>query len=573
MSNRTTNLSSIILIVLVIITTSCSNKHFDNEQLICEKSANIKIQELTEQQLDNLELLGKIWGLMKYHHPAIASGKYDWDLELINMLPDYLSASDNTRRDSYLLKWIDYYGEIPSKNAKPTTKEVIMEADNGWIDELEMSVQLNKKLHEIIDNRYQGRQYYVKIPRIRARNPIIMNEYAFKDQKLPSIGVRLISIYRYWNIINYYFPYRYLTDNDWSIVLKKHLPDFVTANNSEEYLKSVNMLVSEINDTHAGSFGFYNLGNYQAPYKLHFIEDQLVVVGYYDDELCDTSTLKIGDVITAINKQPVGNMVDSLSRIVSASNKGSFYRLVTYFALKSYTDFIEIQCHSKDGIVRNFVLRAPLQKEWKNKYFEQALTPMKLTMLTPEIGYVSLSCSDENFNKVIDSIQDLSSVIVDLRDGISLSGNKWNKFSTFISNCNKPTNYVKFSRPNPKTPGEFVKMNGYNTSSGIKKYKGKVILLVNSMVQSHGEFNVMLMKTNPNVTIVGSNTAGADGNVTSFYVPRVTTMFSGIGVYYPDWSETQRIGIVPDVFIEPTIKGVWNNRDEVLEMAIQVLEE
>lgn len=436
-----------------------------------------------------------------------------------------------------------------------------------------MSAQLKEKLHEIVDNRYQGRQYYVKIPRMRARNPVIMNEYSFKDQIFPSLGVRLISIYRYWNIINYYFPYRYLTDNDWSDVLKKHIPDFINDSNGMEYIKSVNMLISEINDTHAGSFGYYHLGRYHSPYKLNFIEDQLVVVGYYDDELCDTSALKIGDVITSINNQSVDAMTDSLLHIVSASNKGSFYRLVTSFALKSNTDSIEIQCHSKDSVFRKFVMRLPLQKDWKEKYYKQASAPMDFTRLTSEIGYVSLACSDENFNAVLDSIQGLPSVIVDLRDGISLSGNKWNKFAEFITNCDKPTNYVKFSRPNPKTPGEFVKMIGYNTPFGLKKYKGKVILLINSMVQSHGEFNVMLMKTNPNVTTVGSNTAGADGNITFFDVPRVPTAFSGIGVYYPDWSETQRIGIVPDVYVEPTVKGLWENRDEVLEKAIEILEE
>jgi C-terminal processing protease CtpA/Prc len=45
-------------------------------------------------------------------------------------------------------------------------------------------------------------------------------------------------------------------------------------------------------------------------------------------------------------------------------------------------------------------------------------------------------------------------------------------------------------------------------------------------------------------------------------------MISGIGVYYPDGKETQRIGIIPDVEVKPTIEGIKNERDEVLEKAV-----
>ena len=61
----------------------------------------------------------------------------------------------------------------------------------------------------------------------------------------------------------------------------------------------------------------------------------------------------------------------------------------------------------------------------------------------------------------------------------------------------------------------------------------------------------------PNATVIGSTTAGADGNVSEIYLPGgIYTMISGIGIYYPDGGETQRIGIVPDIEIHPTIEGI-----------------
>ena len=48
---------------------------------------------------------------------------------------------------------------------------------------------------------------------------------------------------------------------------------------------------------------------------------------------------------------------------------------------------------------------------------------------------------------------------------------------------------------------------------------------------------------------------------------------TGIGVYYPDGRETQRVGIIPDIEIKPTIEGLQLKKDELLEKAIAVINE
>ena len=47
------------------------------------------------------------------------------------------------------------------------------------------------------------------------------------------------------------------------------------------------------------------------------------------------------------------------------------------------------------------------------------------------------------------------------------------------------------------------------------------------------------------------------------------SLISGIGVFYPDRKPTQRIGIVPNVEVRPTIEGIRQGRDEVLEEALR----
>ena len=48
-------------------------------------------------------------------------------------------------------------------------------------------------------------------------------------------------------------------------------------------------------------------------------------------------------------------------------------------------------------------------------------------------------------------------------------------------------------------------------------------------------------------------------------------MFSGLGIYCPDGGETQCIGIVPDVKVKPTIRGIREGRDELIEKAIEII--
>ena len=84
----------------------------------------------------------------------------------------------------------------------------------------------------------------------------------------------------------------------------------------------------------------------------------------------------------------------------------------------------------------------------------------------------------------------------------------------------------------------------------------------------------MAFKAGDNTTVIGSTTTAADGNVSRIFLPGgLRTMISGIGVYYLDGRETQRVGIVPDVEVHPTIEGIRNGLDELLEKALAIIQE
>ena len=103
-------------------------------------------------------------------------------------------------------------------------------------------------------------------------------------------------------------------------------------------------------------------------------------------------------------------------------------------------------------------------------------------------------------------------------------------------------------------------------------YRGKIIVLCNESTQSQAEYSIMMLQGATDVTVIGSQTAGADGNVTSLILPgNYRTSFSGLEILYPDGRQTQRSGIRVDIQVEPTVKGLQSGRDEVLERAVEFL--
>lgn len=135
----------------------------------------------------------------------------------------------------------------------------------------------------------------------------------------------------------------------------------------------------------------------------------------------------------------------------------------------------------------------------------------------------------------------------------------------------KPEQFATFSTTTTILPGEYMMKAGSPIGINNKNYyKGKIAILVNETSVSRSEFFTMAFQKAPKAKVFGSQTAGADGDVSYFMFPgNIPTTITGIGVYYPDGKETQRIGIVPDVEVKPTVEGIRAQKDEVLEKALE----
>jgi len=565
-----------------------------------DKGSNIPFPDLNTETIDNLELLGRIWGFLKYHHPKIAKGDYNWDYELFRILPDYLEVKNTLERDKLLESWIKQYGRTPAcKTCKPIASDAVLKPDFSWFESSDLSEELASSLKEIYKGRNQGENYYIALhPGIK--NPSFKNEKLYHSFPYPDTGYRLLSLYRYWNMIEYFYPYKHLTNKKWNSVLKEYITRFINAKDELEYELATLQLIGEINDSHANLWaGGDKLnqwrGNKFAPFKAEFIENKLVVTDYFNPELSGEAKLKVGDVITHIGGKTVESIVDSLKPYYPSSNEASMLRDISADLLRSAKNTMSLTYISNN---RNQIQKISMyDKEQLNMYhwYKVNEAERSFKMLEGNIGYITLAnIKSEDIAEIKTTFKDAKGIIIDIRNYPSTPV-FYPLGSYFVP---ESTAFAKITHANPNNPGEFtsrkvpdIRPNYDKPKSGFKhrlpgyfgysqqdlyrpadNYTGELVLLVNEKSQSQAEYTAMAFRAAPNTTIIGSTTAGADGDVSRIVLPGgLFTMISGLGVYYPDGTETQRVGIIPDVVVEPTVNGIKEGKDEVLEKAIAII--
>ena len=98
-------------------------------------------------------------------------------------------------------------------------------------------------------------------------------------------------------------------------------------------------------------------------------------------------------------------------------------------------------------------------------------------------------------------------------------------------------------------------------------------MLIDESAISQAEHTGLFLKAANNTTFVGSETAGANGTAFAYPIPgRIWLGYTGHQTCYPDGRQLQRIGLKPDIYIRPTIKGIQAGKDEVLERAVRYLQ-
>jgi C-terminal processing protease CtpA/Prc len=528
----------------------------------------------TPADIQDLALLGQVWGFLKYHHPEVAKGKFNWDEELISFMPKYLSAQEETRAP-LLLEWIQVLGPIEKcKNCSAVNASAYLKPSFKWLEHPTVSEELKVKIQMIHANRNQGENHYVSYAS-RVGNPQFLNEPLYDEQQYPNAELRLLALFRLWNIVQYFSPYKHQIEKDWDGVMNEYILEIVEAPDEFSYEMVILRFLNEIHDTHTQLYSGGNAitdwkGKFYPPVNMSIIENQLVI-NYFNMAPKDADIgLALGDIVTHIEGVSVDELIEKRLSYFPASNYPTKLRNIAPQLLRSNKQQLNITVKKGQEHIQQILKLyekkdLPFFNHNKTRYF----TEPSYRFLSDDIGYVDLkNIINEDIERIKTEFLNTKGIILDIRNYPNL----FLPFSLGSYFVQEKTPFVKFTTVNLNTPGEFNFGPLFSISPSEQTYSGKLVVLVNELTQSMAEYTAMAFQAGPNTTVIGSTTAGADGNISTIYLPGgLRTVISGIGVFYPDGKETQRIGIVPDIVVLPTIKGTREGRDELLEEAIRVI--
>ncbi len=408
----------------------------------------------------------------------------------------------------------------------------------------------------------------------RVLPPANFAEKNYADQAYPSAEYRMLAAARIWGVFHYFHPYNHLYGEDWDSVLAQFLTKMRNTENAQAYHLAVAEMVAHTHDTHCFVSSRELSAFYGAPpaIEVRWIEDRPVVTRVLDTSLADK--ILLGDVVTMIDGSPVKNRIDELTAHISASTPQSMMSRVMQMLLNGPNGSVtRLGISGVEGTQREVEVSRASANAAKIRPFR---TGEVFRLVTPQIGYVDLErITNSQVDAMFDKFRDTTAIIMDMRG--YPQGTAWSIAPRLSA---KPAPIAAQFRRNIVSPNNVA---GNTVTSMLFEqripttnkphYSGKTIMLIDERAISQSEHSGLFYKTANGTVFVGSPTTGANGDVTYFHAPGgIRINFSGHDVRWPDGKQLQRIGLLPDVEVSPTIEGVRSGRDEVLLRAIAFLE-
>lgn len=555
-------LFQVLLIIAGLTFYSCSveTKSLSTEQAYAE----LKLPEEPDSlQIHAIVQASRIWGFAKYHHPAFASRSINADAEYFCLLNEVLQAPDSMKND-ICLKWISGLGPYAIRD-KEDDENIETFNDFNWIsDSLHLGKALSDSLMRLRNADPENNRYVKQTP-----VNVSYIETQYSDIPKDDVAYRLLGVAKFWNAVDSYSPNRNLTDRPWDDVLAEYIA--LAFDRSISFSALYSRMVSELCDTHVNSWYVPIFGGRFVPLMCQFAEDRLFVT-----DTCSLvpNNFEIGDEIILIDSVSPIKRLDELAPYIPHSNRSSLLRDGSYATLLTAKNEACVE-YVRGGKTYTTMISSVDGSKFVNRRFSSQNTSTKpgFKEVAGGIGYINISnltCKDEQ--DLENFLASCDKLIIDLRAYPAEYDVLHKLLPTFFFSQVREAAEVLL--PQAHRPGGFIRttVSTRKTSDPDKLYKGKVVLLVNAHSQSMSEYFTMFLQTIPGSVTVGSQTAGADGDVTRIQLPYASFNITGAGICYPDGTNAQRNGVKIDKVVEPSAEGMIRGVDEQLQAAIDYLQ-
>jgi C-terminal processing protease CtpA/Prc len=387
----------------------------------------------------------------------------------------------------------------------------------------------------------------------------------------PALPYRLLAAFRIWAVGQYFFPYRELMGERWDRVLAETIPRLEAARDSVQYGLALAEMAAHLHDSHVRVTSpslEAALGTATAPVYLRMIEGQPVITHFTNDTLARQGGARVGDVVLSVDGEDARARMRRLARYISASTPQALERVAAMRMTRGVAGtIIKLRVRRAGGAIRELALTRSSDFELTGR------TGPVFRVLPGNIGYADLDrLPASQVDSMFDLLRQTRAIIFDVR-GYPF-GTAW-PIAPRLTRADRPV-AARFARPNLTSPDtterttvEFTQALDHTDQW---RYLKPTVMLIDERTLSQAEHTGLFFEAANGTRFVGSPTMGANGDVTVIALPgRVTMSFTGQAVRHADGRQLQRIGLVPDVLVRPTIAGVRAGRDEVLERAVRLL--
>jgi len=536
-------------------------------------AASLQAQSVSYQ--NRLYYTCKVWGLLKYHHSEVSTCKVDWDAALLSLLPAVKMAESVEAFNDVLLNLLQAAGPMaPGEGDLPyVPDEQILNRDFGWLQDAVLRSDVRDSLQTVLNNfrphdichvqTNTGNGSWLGFPGDSPNLDVSVQD-TFPDE-----NSRLLCIFTYWNILAWFNPNAGILDVPWDSTLHRNVLDIAQAEDAKAFYDGYRHMAAGLNDAHVNGM----IGWAKEQYRLYGLK---IVLGWTSDGytvvMSDVPEIAVGDILTGVDDESIDNLETGARAVMSCGNPAVFRRDFCRNVLRGeYYTPIKVTLRNRDGEEYSYegIRKHAMNSSWHNSYYPcDSLARATWKILDGGVGYVHMG--NLVWNDVYDMYSDLRGLPAIIFDVRNYPRGTAPQIAEWMFPYQRPCTWLLV--PDPTFPGTYYGMlQEFGMDRNPMAYDGKVIILCNAQTQSHAEWTCMILRAMPDAVVVGSQTAGADGNVSNWQLTRdIRAGFTSLGVEWPAGGSTQRVGIIPDSVVIPTRESIIAGRDPVLEKALEV---
>lgn len=393
-------------------------------------------------------------------------------------------------------------------------------------------------------------------------NSADLAEYSGDDR-----ATRLADVALCWNVLQHFYPYFDVVDVDWPGSLRMALTSAATDLDEKEFLYTLRRMMADLKDGHGGVDHECDDRKYEIPVRFRWIENCLVITDV-DTELANG--LQPGDVVLKIDDIETNEAIREQEEQVCGATP-QFRRWMALCALRKGTEDSEVKLEIErwTGELTTVLLRRELPYRTL-----QEKRPLPITEIKPGIFYLDLErVSNDEFESALPMLEQAQGMVFDIR-GYPKLGPDFLRHLTDVPLQSARWLRPVITEPDHKSVSEYDTEGRWDMEPLEPLLKAKLVFLTDERAISYAESVMGIVEAYRLGPIVGTPTAGCNGNVNPFALPGgYEVWWTGMKVLKHDGSQHHGVGILPTVPVSRTIRGVAEGRDEQLEHALAIVSE